>query len=90
MAVACRTRRDGKELFYLSLDGKMMSVDVDGASSLETSPPKILFQTGLRVDPGGNQFEVSGDGKRFLFGEPVGQDSKTINVVLNWTAGLKR
>jgi hypothetical protein len=67
----------------------MMSVDVKGESSLETSPPRALFQTGLRVDPAGNQYEVTGDGKRFLFGEAVGENKELVNVVPNWTAGLK-
>jgi Tol biopolymer transport system component len=82
-------RRDGKELFYLSLDGKMMSVDVKGESSLETSSPRALFQTALRVDPSANQYEVTGDGKRFLFGEAVAENKELVTVVLNWNAGLK-
>lgn len=86
-----RWRKDGKELFYLSLsrDG-MMSVDVKGASSIETGVPRALFQTSFQADPNRNQFDVTGDGKRFIFGERVGENNKTITVVLNWTAGLKR
>jgi len=83
-------RKDGKELFYLSLDGKIMSVDVKGESGLETSPPRVLFQTALRVDPDASSYEVTGDGKRFLCGEPVGENKLSITVVLNWPAGLKR
>jgi hypothetical protein len=83
-------RKDGKELFYLGLDGKMRSVDLKGESALETSPPRVLFQTGLPVDADSEPYEVTGDGKRFLYGEPVGENNVSITVVLNWAAGLKR
>ena len=83
-------RKDGKELFYLGLDGKMRSVDLKGESALETSPPRVLFQTGLRADADSEPYEVTGDGKRFLYGEPVGENNVSITVVLNWAAGLKR
>ncbi len=83
-------RRDGKELFYLGLDGKLMSVDVMGAPNVETSTPRVLFQTTVEVDPRLNPYEVSGDGNRFLIVEPVETGSRSVTVVLNWTAGLGR
>jgi DNA-binding winged helix-turn-helix (wHTH) protein/Tol biopolymer transport system component len=83
-------RKDGKELLYLSPDGKMMSVDVKGGARLETGVPRILFQYPVRMDNNGQQYSVTGDGKRFIFAEPVEEGSKPFTVVLNWTAGLKR
>ena len=83
-------RTDGKELFYLSLDGKMMTVDVRGGSRLETGVPRVLFQTPVPVDPWANQYCVTGDGKKFIFLEPVEEGRELFHVVLNWTAGLKR
>jgi hypothetical protein len=68
----------------------MMSVDVKGGSSIETGVPRTLFQTPFLADPNRNQFGATGDGKRFIFGEPVGEANKPITVVLNWTAGLKQ
>jgi Tol biopolymer transport system component len=82
-------RKDGKELFYLSLDGKMMSVDVKGDSEIDTSAPKALFRISTRVDTNNSQYAVSRDGKQFLFGDPVGEENKLITVVLNWAAGLR-
>jgi hypothetical protein len=38
-----RWRRDGKELFYLSLDGKLMATDVSIGSTLRPGIPKPLF-----------------------------------------------
>jgi hypothetical protein len=83
-------RKDGKELFYLSLGGKMMSVAVKGDTSIEASAPRELFRTGMRVDINNSQYAVSKDGMRFLFGEPLDAGSSSITVVLNWAAGLRR
>ena len=39
---------DGKELFYLASDGKMVPVSVNAVdSTLETAAPKMLFHTRL-------------------------------------------
>jgi hypothetical protein len=81
-------RKDGKELFYLSTSGKLMSISVEG-TRFETGIPTVLFQTRLRVLPMRAQYAVSGDGQRFIFGEPTEQTVEPINVVLNWTAGMK-
>jgi hypothetical protein len=83
-------RKDGKELFYLSPDGKLMAVDVKAGVTIETGPPKALFQTPLVVSPVDDQYCVTADGQRFLLGEPVGNAANPITVVLNWTAGLKQ
>jgi Tol biopolymer transport system component len=82
-------RKDGKELFYLTLDGKMMAVSVKGGAAIETGIPKVLFQTRLTVNPRQDHYCVTGDGMRFLFGEDVGEVTHPVTVVLNWTAGLK-
>jgi hypothetical protein len=67
----------------------MMSVAVQGNTVTQTSAPKELFRTSMQVDSTINQYAVSGDGKRFLYGEPVDEGSRPITVVLNWYAGLK-
>jgi hypothetical protein len=88
-------RRDGKELFYLSLDGKVMSVDVKTTPELDTGVPKQLFQTPAK--PG--EYCVTRYGKRFLIGEPLEEGGGPalsarlrgpLTVVHDWTAGLKR
>jgi hypothetical protein len=82
-------RKNGKELLYLSPDGKMMSVAVKGGIRLETGVPQVLFQSPVRTDNHGQQYSVAGDGKRFIFMEPVEESGKPFTVVLNWNAGLK-
>ena len=89
-----RWRRDGKELFYISADKKLMAVDViaDGAS-FEPAVPKALFD--LRV-PGNlpgprNWYAVSKDGQRFLVTTNLEESTaQPTTVVLNWTADLKK
>ncbi|MDA2923935.1 serine/threonine-protein kinase [Acidobacteria bacterium AH-259-L09] len=83
-------RKDGKELFYLQLDGKLMAVDVKAGTTLETGIPKVLFQTGVRVDPVFDQYCVRRDGQRFLLIEPAEGTAVPINIVLNWFEELKR
>jgi Tol biopolymer transport system component len=63
-------RRDGRELFYLTLDGKLMSVAVTISPTFEFETPAPLFLTGLHFLPQYrtwmNQYAVSRDGQRFL------------------------
>jgi len=88
-----RWRRDGKELFYLSLDGTLTAVPVNAAETFESGPPQRLFQT--RVPFLGSiyrsDYEVVGDGRRFLVNTLMeGAAAAPITVVVNWTAGLKK
>ncbi len=86
-----RWRGDGKELYYLDLDGKMMAVDIGGNTTLEPGIPHELFDSGLFVDPTLDNYAVTPDGKRFLILKPVaGSAAKPINVILNWTTLLKK
>jgi eukaryotic-like serine/threonine-protein kinase len=79
-------RADGKELFFLSLDGQMMSVAVDTRNQFEASNPEVLFQAG--ITPGGqHQYAVTKDGQRFLINTPVeGSNQTSLTYVTNWQA----
>ncbi len=78
-------RRDGKELFYLSLDGRLMAVDVRAGTSMETGVPHALFRTPLLAVANQDQYCVTRGGRRFLFAESVEDDARPTVVVLNWT-----
>ena len=87
-----RWRRDGKELYYLGLDGQLMAADV-----LLTSPrptlgeARVLFQTGIAVNPRQDHYAVSADGLRFLLRRQVVAGGRfPLTVVLNWAAGLPK
>jgi Tol biopolymer transport system component len=78
--------RDGKELFYVSADRKMMAVEVKAGPKFEPGVPKPLFDVRLA----GAGYDVSKDG-RFLIPTQVEQGGTVlITVVVNWTAGLKK
>jgi len=89
-------RRDGKELFYLAPDRKIMAVEVNGAGPTFVSGiPKPLFEAHVStIFPGGGgaiYYSVTGDGQRFLVNTLAGDSMPApFTVVLNWTAGLKR
>jgi dipeptidyl aminopeptidase/acylaminoacyl peptidase len=82
-------RKDGRELFYLGLDGKLMTVDVRPGPPLETSVPRALFQTRVNVVPWLDQYAATADGQRFLIIEPT-DEASGINVVVNWTAAVRK
>jgi eukaryotic-like serine/threonine-protein kinase len=93
-----RWRHDGRELYYLALDGKLMAVPLTGGGKFEASQPKPLFQTTITVSPtqdakrdANYHYDVTGDGQRFLLlsYRPTGNSAPTaITTVLNWTADL--
>jgi serine/threonine protein kinase len=83
-------RKDGKELFYLTLDGKLMSVPMQ-SDKLELLQAKKLFASRIRVYPGFAQYAADAAGKQFLMIEP---DTETeppefgepIHVMTNWAS----
>jgi hypothetical protein len=86
-------RGDGKELFYLGADRKLMSVPIVAGATLEVGVPKALFETKVgSINPEyRSQYAVSKDGNRFLINTvSAGASSPPITVVLNWTAGLNK
>jgi hypothetical protein len=85
-----RWRRDGKELFYLAADGKLMALEIDvkGSSTLNAKIPKALP---LKPERRFVSYAVTADGQRFLIHTTTGSATPdVINVVLNWTADLKK
>lgn len=81
-------RRDGSELFYLALDGTLMSVKINTKPTFSPGgPPQALF----KIAPEIAYFDVSADGERFLISVPTGKgvSAPPYKVVLNWTAALK-
>jgi Tol biopolymer transport system component len=87
-------RGDGKELFYASLDDALYAapIKVVGAG-LEVGLPVKLFQHRLGGKDGRNRnsYVATRDGQRFLVNAPIEEgNARGIQVVLNWTAGLKK
>jgi Tol biopolymer transport system component len=84
-----RWRGDGKELFFVSLDNRMMAVDVELTPKFHVSVPKPLFQIPGYLGPT-TRYSVTRDGKRFLLAVNNDLTDSPITVVLNWTAKLKK
>jgi len=87
-------RRDGRELYYLALDGKLMAVSIKGEKTIEAGTPMPLFETPLTVPrgqlPRTHRYDIAPDG-RFLIAVPKGSAAAPpIIAVMNWTAGLER
>jgi Tol biopolymer transport system component len=86
-----RWRRDGKELFYVAPDRKLMSAEVNTGSGFATGVTTPLFQTQVSSYTAPNRYDVSADGQRFLVNSQVEETSQTpITVVLNWSSTLKK
>lgn len=86
-----RWRRDGRELFYIAGDRKLMVVDVKPGPTFEVSLPKPLFDTRVLTFTEFRNYVVSADGQRFLINSIVEERGTIpISVVKNWTAGLNR
>jgi Tol biopolymer transport system component len=79
-------RRDGRELYYLSSDGKLMAVDVKPGPSFQAGAPHALFET-----HGAGQFAAAADGRKFLLTIPAERTAEEpVHVMLNWTAVSKK
>ena len=86
-----RWSADGRELFYLAPDRKLMSVAVSGESTFEADRRQPLFQTsvyGPSVVRSRNNYVVVGDGEAFIVNSMV-DTQQPFSVVLNWFEELK-
>jgi hypothetical protein len=84
-----RWREDSRELFFIDLQGKMMSVTVERGSLPQIGIPRKLFDTRLVPDPTINQYAVIENGRKFLVLEPREGFAENYSVVLNWPATVK-
>ena len=90
--VQARWRSDGKELFYVALDGALMAVPVrplPGKKSVDVSPASPLFQTPLAggvIQPiNRQQYTPAPDGSRFLLHALAGvPPNMPIEVIVNF------
>ena len=87
--------RDGRELFFSSLDGRqMLAVPVQSGSTLVAGRSQVLFETAMGVSVSGRPYDVAPDG-RFLIirsaqTEADGGTPPNLILVQNWTEELKR
>lgn len=86
-----RWRADGRELFFISPTGTIMSTEVTTEGQLQVRPPKALFPTPIREPspPYLSNFVPTSDGRRFLINVPLERPgSQPITVTLNWPSRI--
>jgi eukaryotic-like serine/threonine-protein kinase len=84
-------RGDSRELYYVSLERRLMAVTVGSGASPGFSHPRELFAAPLGV-PGGdrNRCAVSRDGQRFLFAAPEREGNSGVTTVVQDWLGRSR
>lgn len=86
-------RGDGKELFYLSTDSRVMAVPVATGANFDAGTPAALFQANPREMPATSElfsYDVSKDGQKFLINTQLKTAMTPMSVVLNWNAKLDK
>jgi Tol biopolymer transport system component len=87
-------RGDGKELFYLSPDRKLMSVEIQTTPAFNNSRPQALFEapvplSGINDDR--TSYAPARDGQRFILNALADTaNEKPLMLVLNWANELKK
>jgi eukaryotic-like serine/threonine-protein kinase len=87
-------RNDGKELFYVTASGEVMSVAVGAkGDDLQFLTPRKLFDTHVRMAGPARSFryfDAAPNGQSFVVNSTVESSEEPITVVTNWTGLLKR
>ena len=88
-------RKDGKELYYLAPDGRLMAVEIELEGSFKAGVPTPLFQTNVTPQPlvgsDRNQYRATADGQRFLVNTlPPEATYSGITIIFNWTSALQK
>ena len=85
-----RWQGDGREIFFVSPDNKLMATEVNPKeSTLEIGNAQPLFELRLAASPG-YRYDVARDGKRFLVDTQKLGSSVPLELVVNWVADLKK
>jgi len=84
-----RWRRDGKELFYLSSDNKVMAAEVKTSeSNFDAGAVHALFDAQSRYTF--DTYDVTADGQRFIVVQDKAEPNTAITLFANWDAELKK
>ena len=82
--------RDGRELFYIAADGKMMAVPVQLRPSFDRKRPVELFPAGHFFVNVARNYDLSPDGNGFVMVKNAGVAARqSIVVVSNWFEELR-
>jgi Tol biopolymer transport system component len=86
-----RWRADGKELFYLGADRKLVAVSITPGAALATGAVTPLFDTPVgQFNADTSNYDVAAEGGRFLILTHDLDEAQTpVTLILNWTRALK-
>ena len=80
-----RWRADGKELYYLAPDLKMMAAKVAARGAAFTAlAPESLFQTHINQATNRQQYDVARDGRFLILTDLPDTSAEPIHLLLNW------
>jgi Tol biopolymer transport system component len=88
-----RWRGDGRELYFISADNRLMSVSVKGGSVFHSGEPAALFRMPspmYLLPTQSTGFDVFPDGQRFIVAITDPVDVRPLTMIVNWQAGLSR
>ena len=85
-----RWRKDGRELYYLSADGRLMALAFTPGTTPTIGAPTSLFEAAVfaHVNRGlGAEFEydVNAEGSRFLINRLIVPGDPSMTIIVNWT-----
>jgi eukaryotic-like serine/threonine-protein kinase len=92
-AQAVRWRRDGSELFYLDLAGRIQATSMKLSPHPKLGPSKILFSIATEARASIHSvlgFDVSADGQRFVIPTVSAAEGPSLVILQNWEALLPR
>ena len=89
-----RWREDGKELFFLATDSRLMSAQINlGISTIQINTVQSLFDLGYVsiASTSRDFYDVTRDGQRFLVELNQGNEiSIPVTLVVNWPGEIKK
>jgi len=86
-------RSDGRELYFIDLEGKLVAAPVIEGASFEAGAATALFDLHAprTAYPDLMPYAAMAGGQKFLVNRLIDRDPSTsLVVVLNWTAALKK
>ncbi len=86
-----RWRKDGKELFYVAPDGRIMSVAISLTPTLEAAQPRALFSAITLTSGPFAEYSVAPDAQHFLMILPF-EDARTesFTIITHWSSTLRQ
>ncbi|MGH9656733.1 MAG: hypothetical protein ACRD6B_25125, partial [Bryobacteraceae bacterium] len=81
-----RWRRDGRELFFIAPDGKLMATAVKASGkSFQAGVPHALFQTNIAaIVAAFHEYAVAANGQKFLINSKSAKTAQAITLLVNW------